>query len=78
MIPAAAHDQFTDGAMFEPRVVPTASTADGVITIARGFSLAFFDHELRGAPRGVFGSVSAPLDVQVYVYPLERPPPSTR
>ena len=72
VIPAAAHDQFTDGAMFEPRVVPTASTADGVITIARGFSRAFFDHELRGAPRGVFGSVTAPLDVQVFVYPLER------
>ena len=72
VIPAAAHDQFTDGAMFEPRVVPMASTADGVITIARGFSRAFFDHELRGAPRGVFGSVNAPLDVQVYVYPLER------
>jgi dienelactone hydrolase len=73
VIPAATHDQFTDGAMFEPRLVPTANTADGVVAIARGFSRAFFDHELRGAPRSAFGSVTAPLDVQVYVYPLERP-----
>lgn len=73
VIPAAAHDEFTDTAMFRPRVLPVASTADDVITVARGFTLAFFDHTLRGARREVFGTVTAPTDVQVFVYPLVRP-----
>jgi len=73
VIPAAAHDQFADGALFRPRVLPTASVADAVITVSRGFALAFFEHTLRAAPRTVFGEVDAPTDVKVYVYPLERP-----
>lgn len=59
--------------MFRPRVLPTAVTADDVITVTRGFSLAFFDHTLRDAPREGFGQIDAPTDVQVFVYPLVRP-----
>ncbi len=72
VVPAAAHDQFSDGPSYRPRVLPIAGIADDVITVSRGFSLAFFDHTLRGAPRAVFGHVTAPTDVQVLVYPLER------
>jgi dienelactone hydrolase len=73
VVPAAAHDDFTDGAMFRPRILPTETTADQVTTVTRGFTLAFLDHVLRGAPRTVFRSVDAPTDVRVFVYPLERP-----
>lgn len=73
VVPAASHDAFTDGPMFRPRILPTSVIADDVITVTRGFSLAFFDHTLRDAPREVFGRVDAPTDVQVFVYPLVRP-----
>jgi dienelactone hydrolase len=70
VIPAAAHDEFADAPMFRPRLLPAVGTADDVITVARGFTLAFFEHTLRDAPREVFSGLSAPTDVQVYVYPL--------
>jgi dienelactone hydrolase len=73
VVPAASHDEFSDGPMFRPRVLPISVRADDVITVARGFSLAFFDHTLRDAPRERFGEVDAPTDVQVFVYPLVRP-----
>ena len=57
--------------MFEPRLLPISGTAEGVIAVARGFSLAFFDSELRGGSAAAFGTVAAPTDVQVTVYPLE-------
>lgn len=72
VIPSATHQAFSDGPTFEPRLLPTANTADAVMTVARGFTLAFFDHEMRGMSRATFGSVTAPVDVQVYVYPLEH------
>ena len=72
VVPAAAHDQFADGASYRPRLLPIAGVADNVITVSRGFSLAFFEHTLRGAPLSVFSGVTAPTDVQVVVYPLER------
>ena len=73
VVPAAAHGDFTDGARFEPRVLPVDGTADAVLTIERGFTLAFLDHELRGAPESRFGSVAAATDVSVMVYPLGDP-----
>jgi dienelactone hydrolase len=76
VIPAASHQSFTDGEMFRPRLTPLNNSADEVMTVARGFAVAFFDHVLRDAPRSVFGEVAAPTDVLVLVYPLE--PPSTQ
>jgi predicted dienelactone hydrolase len=73
VVPAAAHGDFSDGARFEPRVLPVDSTADAVLTIERGFALAFLDHELRGAPESRFRSVAAATDVTVMVYPLGNP-----
>ena len=72
VVPAAAHDQFADGASYRPRALPMAGIADDVITVSRGFTRAFFEHTLRGAPLSVFSGVTAPTDVQVVVYPLER------
>ena len=74
VVPAAAHSDFADGARFHPRLIPTDTTIDAVLAVERGFTLAFFDHALRGAPQEVFGTVNAPTDVLVNVYPLERRP----
>jgi len=71
VIPAASHGDFADGAMFEPRLLPIGETAEEVIAVARGFSLAFFDSELRGGSAAAFGTVAAQTDVHVTVYPLE-------
>jgi alpha-beta hydrolase superfamily lysophospholipase len=73
VVPAAAHGDFADGARFEPRPLPVDGTADAVLTIERGFTLAFLDHELRGAPESRFRSVAAATDVSVMVYPLGDP-----
>lgn len=72
VVPAATHDAFSDGPMFRPRLVPTATTADDVVAVTRGFVAAFLDRVLRGAPVSVFGEVAAPTDVLVEVYPLRR------
>jgi hypothetical protein len=53
-----------------PPIHPLAGTAEHVITVTRGFSLAFFDHTLRDAQVSAFSSVDAPTDVRVFVYPL--------
>ena len=70
VVPRAAHDEFADPARFRPRVLPTSNTADDVITVTRGLSLAFFDHTLRSAPVTVFDGLAAPTDIQILVYPL--------
>ncbi len=70
VVPAAAHDSFTDGPRFQPRLLPLEGTADAVMTVTRGFLVAFLDHALRDAPQSVFGEVRAPTDVLVEVYPL--------
>lgn len=74
VVPAAAHDSFTDGPRFQPRLLPIAGTADDVMTVTRGFLVAFLDQALRGAPQEVWGEVEAPTDVLVEVYPLQPAP----
>lgn len=74
VVPAAAHDSFTDGPRFQPRVLPVEGAADSVMTVTRGFVLAFLEHTLRGAPQEVWGDVRAPTDVLVEVYPLQPEP----
>ncbi|HYZ92288.1 MAG TPA: alpha/beta fold hydrolase [Actinomycetota bacterium] len=75
VIPAARHEDFTDGALFTPTVVPFIRTADDVMTVARGFTRAFLDLTLKRAPDRVLASVDAPTDVYVDVYPLGRQRP---
>ena len=74
VVPAARHGDFADGARFNPRALPLDGTSDAVLAIERGFVRAFLDHELRGEPESVFGTVAAPIDVQVSVYPLIASP----
>ena len=70
VIPAATHDAFTDGPMLQPRLLPTASTADDVHTVTRDAVAAFFAHTLDDAPVSVFDDLRAPTDIEIAVYPL--------
>ena len=78
VIPEAKHDQFADGALFQPTLLPFSRAAEHVLTVARGFSLAFFERHLSGAPLSVLGEVPAPTDVYVNIYPLGQNPPLPR
>lgn len=69
VIPSAAHDQFSDTALFKP-VNPFDHSARDVVTTARGFTVAFFNHVLRGSVRDQLRRVNTSLDVYVNVYPL--------
>ncbi len=74
VVPSAAHDSFTDGPRFQPRLLPLEGTADAVMKVTRGFLIAFLDHSLRGASREVLGDVHAPTDVLAEIYPLQPRP----
>lgn len=60
VVPAAAHDSFTDGPRFQPRLLPIAGTADDVMTVTRGFLVAFLDQALRGGAAGGVGRGRGP------------------
>jgi dienelactone hydrolase len=77
VVPAATHDQFADGPLFQPGMWPLARSADRVQTVTRGFARVFFDKYLGGPPSGNLGTdnvpldiVDAPTDVYLYGYPL--------
>jgi hypothetical protein len=53
-------------------VLPLDGDADRTLRVTRGFAVAFLDHVLRGAPEAVLGTVDAPTDVLLEVYPLTR------
>ncbi len=70
IVASAEHDSFSDGPRFRPRVLPGSGTADDVLTVTRGTTLAFLDHVLRGEPQSVLGEIDAPADLLLEVYPL--------
>jgi hypothetical protein len=76
VVPAATHDQFADGPLFQPGLWPLDRTADQVHTVTRGFARAFFDEFLAGRASSQFPDrqelaiVDAPTDVYLYGYPL--------
>lgn len=74
VVPAAAHDHFTDGALFKPTLNPFARTPDNVIAVSRAFARAFFDHALLGKPETALRELAPATDVYVNVYPLGNRP----
>lgn len=75
VVPDASHDDFADGALFQPGLNPGLRTEDRVVEVIRGFVAAFLDKELKGASPDVLGAVPARTDVYVNVYPLGTRPP---
>jgi alpha-beta hydrolase superfamily lysophospholipase len=73
VVPAATHEQFADGPLFQPGLWPLDRTADQVQTVTRGFARAFFDEFLAGRSSGQWQPlpiIDAPTDVYLYGYPL--------
>ncbi|MEX0667079.1 MAG: hypothetical protein WD313_01980, partial [Acidimicrobiia bacterium] len=80
VVPAATHDQFADGPLFQPGLWPWGRSADRVQTVTRGFARAFFDEYLAGTASQTLDNsaldheqlaiVEAPTDVYLYGYPL--------
>lgn len=73
VVPAATHEQFADGPLFQPGLWPLDRNADKVQTVTRGFARAFFDHALSGTAAQPLDIVDAPTDVYLYGYPLTAP-----
>jgi dienelactone hydrolase len=74
VIPAASHEDFVDSSLFVPSLFPWSRSANDVMGTARGFTLAFFEHALRGKTVGRLGDVDATTDSYVNVYPLGPKP----
>ncbi len=75
VVPAARHEQFADGPLLTPSLLPVPRTSERVSAAVKGVVAAFFDTTLRGAPETVLGDVDTSTDVFVDVYPLgDRPP----
>ena len=71
VVPAATHEQFADGPLFQPGLWPLDRTADHVQTVTRGFARAFFDEFLPGHLESqTLPIVDAPTEVYLYGYPL--------
>lgn len=75
VVPAARHDQFADGPLLAPSLLPTPRSAEQVVRATRDLVAAFFDLTLRGRPVTVLGDIDPSTDLFVNVYPLGRKPP---
>jgi dienelactone hydrolase len=76
LIPSAAHGDFTDGGLFEPRLDPFAGNARSVAVSTRSLVGAFFDHWMMQPRPRPFSGLHIPSDVYIYVYPLGDSPPA--
>lgn len=75
VVPAAGHDQFADGPLLAPSLVPLPRSVDQVVGATRGLVSAFFNTTLRGLPVSVLGDIETGTDLFVNVYPLGQKPP---
>lgn len=75
VVPAANHDQFADGPLLAPSLLPLPRSAEQVVAATRGLVSAFFDHTLRGLPVTVLGDINTGTDLFITVYPLGQKDP---
>lgn len=72
VVPAATHEQFADGPLFQPGLWPLDRNADKVQTVTRGFARAFFDRAFSDTANQPLEIIDAPTDVFLYGYPLQE------
>ena len=75
VLPAAAHDGFTDTVRFRPRVTPLPTAADRVLVTARQVLRGFLDHAVLGAPQSALAELAPATDTYLDAYPLAGRPP---
>ena len=69
VIHGAAHDNFTDGPLLQPSLLPVQSQADQIMTLVQKYTLAFLDQTLKGEPGNLLSESVHLQDVSVEVYP---------
>ena len=55
----ATHDNFTDGPLLEPKLLPLPTAADAITAETRRFMLTFFDQTLKGQPSDLLAGLAA-------------------
>jgi dienelactone hydrolase len=70
VIPAASHDDFTDGALFVPSMNPFSDISGDVVEASRGFVAAFLAQVFALSPAWDFDGIASKTNVFVNVFPL--------
>jgi predicted dienelactone hydrolase len=71
VIHGASHQSFTDGPLLQPSLLPGRNEADRFMSLIKKYSLAFFDHVLKGQPGEFLSQTVEGKDVSVKVFPSE-------
>lgn len=64
----ATHDNFTDGPLLLPSFVPLPNKADGILSLIRAYTLAFFDQSLNQQPSPLLEAPFESQDVLLEIY----------
>ncbi|HAV77778.1 MAG TPA: hypothetical protein DCX53_10560 [Anaerolineae bacterium] len=68
VIHAALHDNFTDGPLLEPSLLPFPNRADRIMDLIQEFTLAFLDKTLKGQTESLLTRPLDQKDVTVNIY----------
>lgn len=74
VVPAAQHDDFTDGALFEAALNPINRRTRRVSEVSRGVVKSFFAQALAGSDSWDFAGLVAGTDIYINVFPLGEQP----
>ena len=69
VINEATHENFTDGPVLLPSILPTPNEADGILALVRAYTLAFFDQTLKQQRSGLLEQPLQNPQVILEVYP---------
>ena len=69
VVHGASHQSFTDSPLMQPSVLPGPKEADRLMDLIQKYSLAFFDHTLKGQPTPLLSKTVDREDVSVRVFP---------
>lgn len=69
VIHGAAHDNFTDGPLLQPSLVPFLDHAGQIMMQVQKYTLAFLDQTLKGKPSDLLSQTVRHKDISVEIYP---------
>jgi predicted dienelactone hydrolase len=69
VLPEAQHDNFTDGPLLLPSLLPIPNQADQLLSFIRAYTLAFFEQTLNQRPSPLLSKPLHSQSVWLEVYP---------
>jgi hypothetical protein len=72
VLPQAQHDNFTDGPLLLPSLLPVPNQADQLLASIRAYTLAFFDQMLKKQPSQLLAKPLHSQSVWLEVYPSQE------